>query len=205
MLDFPIDTFPDLDTPRLHLRQLTVQYAPELFRIRSDENVMRYIPRPRPQHVDEVLQLIDQIETGRRERRGLLWAMTEAQTGRLVGNLGFVNLQREHYRAEVGYLLHPDFWGQGLIGEALAAILAYGFTRLGLHSVEALIDPDNDASRRVLLRQGFVREAYFKENFYYAGRFLDTEIYSLLKSTYLAGKAVSDPVTNQEGYETTAT
>jgi ribosomal-protein-alanine N-acetyltransferase len=50
-----------------------------------------------------------------------------------------------------------------------------------LHSIEAIIDPENRASERVLQKSGFVKEAHILENEFYDGKFLDTVIYSLLK------------------------
>ena len=64
--------------------------------------------------------------------------------------------------------------------EAVAAVLSYGFSAIKLHSVEANINPANVASKKLLEKNGFVQEAYFKENFYYNGRFMDAPIYALL-------------------------
>jgi ribosomal-protein-alanine N-acetyltransferase len=58
--------------------------------------------------------------------------------------------------------------------------LKYGFNTVGLHSIEANIAPENIASARLLEKAGFVREAYFRENLFFNGRFLDTVIYSIL-------------------------
>lgn len=65
--------------------------------------------------------------------------------------------------------------------EALRAMLACGFSKMKIHSVEANINPKNESSRAVLLKCGFVKEAYFRENYYANGQFLDSEIYSLLE------------------------
>ncbi len=64
--------------------------------------------------------------------------------------------------------------------EALTAVLEYGFRTIGLHSVEANVDKENLASIRLLERNNFTREAHFKENYYFNGRFIDSVIYSLL-------------------------
>ena len=64
--------------------------------------------------------------------------------------------------------------------EALCAIIEYGFNQMKLHSIEANINPDNIASQQLLEKAGFVREAYFRENYYFGGRFIDSAIYSLL-------------------------
>ncbi len=66
------------------------------------------------------------------------------------------------------------------MSEALKAVLDYGFNTMGLHSVEAIASPLNNASIKILERNGFVREAYFKENFLWEGQYLDSVVYSLL-------------------------
>ena len=89
-------------------------------------------------------------------------------------------MDKENYRAELGYLLHPSHQQKGLMQEAVLAVLFYGFSAIKLHSVEANINPANVASKKLLEKNRFVQEAYFKENFYYRGRFMDAAIYALL-------------------------
>ena len=62
----------------------------------------------------------------------------------------------------------------------MSAVMNYGFDVMKLHSVEANVNPDNGASVRVLQKAGFVQEAHFRENYFFAGRFLDTLIFSKL-------------------------
>ena len=66
------------------------------------------------------------------------------------------------------------------ISEAINEVVNYGFEVMQLHSIEAIIDPENFASEKVLQKNGFVKEAHLKENEFYDGRFLDTVIYSIL-------------------------
>ena len=94
--------------------------------------------------------------------------------GRLIGKAGFWRLP------EIGYILHPDQWGKGIMNEAIKSVLDYGFKEMDLHSIEARIDPKNQRSAQILLKNGFEKEAYFKEAFYWKGAFIDTEVYSLI-------------------------
>jgi ribosomal-protein-alanine N-acetyltransferase len=77
-------------------------------------------------------------------------------------------------------MLLPEYHGKGIIVEAIKETIKYGFEIMNLHSIEAIIDPENLASEKVLQKSGFVKEAHLKENEYYEGRFLDTVIYSIL-------------------------
>jgi ribosomal-protein-alanine N-acetyltransferase len=114
------------------------------------------------------------------------WGIVPRDRPVVMGSIGYVRMSKEDYRAEVGYLLHPDLHGKGYMREALEAVLDYGFNQMKLHSVSAVIDPENTASERVLQRHGFVKEAHFKEDFFYEGRFHDSVHYGMLQSVYAA-------------------
>jgi ribosomal-protein-alanine N-acetyltransferase len=81
-------------------------------------------------------------------------------------------------------MILPQYNGQGIVTEAIKAVLEYGFEDMNMHSIEAVIDPDNSASERVLQKNGFIKEAHILENEYYDGKFWDTVIYSLLKRNF---------------------
>jgi ribosomal-protein-alanine N-acetyltransferase len=77
-------------------------------------------------------------------------------------------------------MLLPDHWNKGLISEAIPKVINYGFNNMKLHSIAANINPNHAVSKKVLEKFKFKKEAYFKENHYFNGKFYDTEIYSLL-------------------------
>jgi ribosomal-protein-alanine N-acetyltransferase len=77
-------------------------------------------------------------------------------------------------------MLHPSYQGKGIMKEALTEVISYGFNVMKLHSIAAQVSPKNEPSVRLLEASGFKREGYFKEDFYFRGRFMDTAIYSLL-------------------------
>ena len=184
MLDLKFGPFPVLETNRLQLRSLGPQDAGRLFAIRSNDFVIKYLGRPKPEQIGEIEELIEKIRLDYENSVGIAWAITAKDTGLLIGTVGFWRIDRQNHRAEIGYLFHPDFWGQGLASEALLAVVPFGFNQLRFHSVEANVDPLNEASKRLLQRFGFVQEGYFRENYYFDGRFLDSAIFSLLAKEY---------------------
>ena len=111
---------------------------------------------------------------------GINWAITLKGNPKLIGIIGHYRIRPEHFRAEIGYMLLPEYQGKGIISEAINEVVNYGFEVMKLHSIEAIIDPENFASEKVLQKNGFVKEAHLKENEFYDGRFLDTVIYSIL-------------------------
>lgn len=183
-LNFNFERPPVLESERLLLREQTVEDALAVFKLRSDEEVMKYVPLARPKSINDIYTLMEEIHEGFLKEENLGWAITLKEAPDvLIGFIGFPKFDFQHFRAEVGYMLAPGFWGKGLGTEALSLMVKFGFEELGLHSMFAVIDPDNIASAKVLLKQGFVKEAHFKEDFYYNGEFLDSQIYSIVKRT----------------------
>lgn len=180
MLYINFNPFPNLETERLHLRRVTCKDVNEIFALRSNIELMQYIPRPLVQTKEEALAHIAMIDEKIDTQAGINWAITLKDNPKLIGVIGFYRINPEHFRAEIGYMLLPEYQGRRIITEAIKIILNYGFKIMKLHSVEAIIDPENFASERVLQKNGFVKEAHLKENEYYDGKFLDTVIYSIL-------------------------
>ena len=175
--------FRSLETERLTLRAATADDADAMYRIMADPLAMRYFGRAPMTSLDQAVQRIRDTEKAFEEREAVRWAITLRGQSQLIGTCGFWRLMKDHHRAEIGYELAPEYWGRGLMPEAVGAALNFGFTTLGLHSVEAHIHPDNIGSRRVLEKLGFVQEGYFRENFREPdGRFTDSAVFSLLRA-----------------------
>jgi ribosomal-protein-alanine N-acetyltransferase len=175
------EIFPVLETDRLVLRQITLDDAEALFQIYSDPQVMRYWGSAPLQSIDEARRKIEGINAAWRAKEGIRWGIIRKGSDRLIGSGGHWRLIKKHFRSEIGYELMTDYWGQGIMTEALGAILRFGFETLGLHSVEAQIDPQNLASRKVLEKLGFLQEGYLRENYCFDGTFTDTALFSLLR------------------------
>ena len=174
--------FPEIKTGRLLLRRMTERDAKELLYLRSSEEVMKYIDRERTKSISDAKLFIDKIDASINTNNGIIWGIALKEKPRtLIGNIGYWRLVKEHYRAELGYMLHPAFWKKGIMKEALFRVIDFGFGEMNLHSIEANINPGNTASAMLLKSAGFVKEAYFKEDYFFNGAFHDTIIYSRLK------------------------
>ncbi|MBZ4034874.1 GNAT family N-acetyltransferase [Flavobacterium sp. 17A] len=182
MLEFNFSPFPILETERLLLDSISEQDVNEVFQLRSNPETMKYIPRPLVKDnegaLEHIRMILDKITTN----EGINWAIRFKSSSKLLGIIGFYRLQPENYRAEIGYMILPEFHGKGIVPEAVNRLIKYGFKDLKLHSIEAVIAPENYASERVLQKCGFTKEAHFKESEFYEGKFLDKVIYSLLNN-----------------------
>jgi ribosomal-protein-alanine N-acetyltransferase len=180
MIDINFTPFPNLETERLHLRRVVNDDVNEIFALRSDKETMKYIPRPLVKTKEDALEHIALIDSKIDINEGINWAITLKNNPKLIGLIGHYRIKPEHYRAEIGYMLLPEYQGKGIITEAIKEVVKYGFEKMKLHSIEAVIDPENLISEKVLQKNGFVKEAHLKENECFEGRFLDTVIYSIL-------------------------
>lgn len=180
MLTFNFTPYPTLHTPRLILREVTHADNPQLLYLRTHPEVMQYIDRPINDTPESITKFIDMLVNNRIKNEGISWSICLKEDNVMIGDVAFWRLQPEHHRAEIGYMLHPSFQRKGIMKEAIQAVLQYGFETMKLHSVEANTNPLNQASQHLLQSLGFQQEAYFKENFFYDGKFLDSAIFSLI-------------------------
>jgi ribosomal-protein-alanine N-acetyltransferase len=185
MLQVNFTKFPILETERLVLREHAPSDAEMLFAMRTNEDVMRYIDRERPKDLDTIKAFIDKIIISFENGESLAWVIAlKENPEKMIGSVGYWRTDYANHRAEMGYMLLPNFWRKGIISEALSKTLTFGFEKVNLHSISANINPKNDASRQILLKHGFEKEAYFKQDYYFNGKFLDSEIYGLLNPNH---------------------
>lgn len=180
MLHVNLHPFPVLQTPRLTLRAVTFDDAEALFRMRTDVEVLKYIDICPPKTVEGVLEWIKMIHQNHEKNDAIMWAICLQGSTELIGTICFWRIDKANHRAEIGYMLATPHHGNGIMQEALKEALKYVFTNINMHSVEANVHPSNQPSIKLLERNGFVREGYFKENYYSNGKFTDSAIYSLI-------------------------
>ena len=182
MLVVNFEPFPILETERLILRRPSPSDVNEMFAMRSDPAVMKYVPRPLAQNLEDAAKHLELIEEKIRTNLGINWAVTIKGKDQMIGIMGIYQMRPDDYRGEIGYMVLGVHEGKGFTSEAVAAIVKYGFEGLKLNSIEGIIDPGNTASARVLEKNNFRREAHLRQNVFYDGKFLDSVIYAKLAS-----------------------
>jgi [ribosomal protein S5]-alanine N-acetyltransferase len=118
-------------------------------------------------------------------RSFMLFLMEDKASGKIIGRCGLHNWNRDHWRAEIGYAMEDEsFKKQGLMSEAVEAVINYGFKMMELNRIEALVADYNTASLRLLEKNGFVREGVMRNHYYVNGVFEDSVVFSLLREEY---------------------
>jgi len=158
-LRFP--AFPELATSRLDLREITAADTGWYLGHFSRPEIVRGQGFAAPADLEAAArELRTYVFDLFALRAGFRWGMALGGQRELIGSLGFYRWVDDPCPvAEIGYDLDPEWWGQGLMTEALRAVLAFGFERMGLERVEALVMTDNERSCRLLERLSFAREA----------------------------------------------
>ncbi len=166
MLHLKFTPFPRLTTKRLLLRKLTIKDAKEILILRSDKQVNKFLDRPKSGNITDAEKFIEKINSGINNNQSVYWAITLKTSDTLIGTICLWNISIEKSMAEIGYELHPDFQGKGLMQEAITKIIDYGFNKMKLKTVTAFTHPANNRSTNLLLKNNFCLD----KNYEYAGK-----------------------------------
>ena len=179
-----ISTF-NIASPRLYLRTYALADAKSLFQL-VDENkkmLSDYFPMTVEGNTSVMAKRKYILERNADRKSGKhLFAGIFTLDKKLIGQILAKDINWRVPKCELGYFLDKDFIGKGLGSEAVNLFSTYCFEELGIAKITLRIEPSNIASKKLLEKAGFLREAYFKENYFFNGRFIDTEIYSLLNN-----------------------
>lgn len=173
--------FPQLQTERLCLRQLSLLDARDVFEVFSNEEVTKYYDLATFTTIERAERFINRMNEKFATSEGIRWAIALRSTNRLIGTCGYNAVYSSSRRAIIGYELKQDHWGQGYMTEALHAMIEYGFVELQLNRLEAFVIPGNERSFQVLSKLGFVEEGILREYGFWKDQFWDMRCFSLLK------------------------
>ena len=170
-----------LPTSRLLLRPLRPADAPFVLALFSDAGFMKFGTTTPFVSIDEADALIERDCQAMLAGECIRLGIERIADGALIGICTLFDLDTQSRKAEIGYGLLTQDRGQGYMHEALLALLAYGFSELGLNRIQAEIDPANIDSARSLQRLGFVKEGQLRENCIVNGVMSDSALFGLLR------------------------
>ena len=152
-------SFPVLKTERLILRQLISSDNIEIFALRSDDNVNKYLNRKPSKSIDDAKTFIQTINKNIQRNDSIYWAITLNGTDKLIGTICLFDFSDDNLKAEIGYELLPDFQGKGIMQEATSKVIGFGIQHIGLNSIEAYTHSENESSTRLLKKLNFKNSA----------------------------------------------
>lgn len=148
--------FSELSTQRLLLKTVTQEDIQEVLFLRSDPEVNRYIFRKEKVERPQALAFIERVANGLANRDFYYWGITRKESPKMIGSICLWNISDDRSQAELGYDLHPDFQGLGIMSEAVQAVFKFGVQQMGLARIEAFTHKENQSSKKLLERNGFV-------------------------------------------------
>lgn len=148
-------TFPVIKTERLVLRSLTPEDQNEIFAIRSDKEIAKYLDRPLYTKPEEAAGFINNIIEGVKKGDTFYWGISFKGNEKLVGTICIWQISEEQSKAEIGFELLPEFQRKGIMKEAVPAVINFGFEKLGLSFIEGEVAPGNTSSIKILEKNKF--------------------------------------------------
>lgn len=175
---------PELSTSRLILRNVRMSDARDIYEYSCDPEVARHVLWEAHQSIHQTKAYIRYVLRQYRMGSPSSFCIALRETGKVIGTIGFMWVSNENRSAEVGYSLSRAHWNKGYMTEALAAVLRFGFEELNLNRIEAQHECANPASGRVMEHVGMRREGTLKERLYNKSRFVDVELYAILREEW---------------------
>lgn len=172
--------FPVLRTPRLLLREIRPDDAQAIFAMRANGRVNQFIARPAMTDLEAAESLVARTRAAYGEGKAIGWAGILRDGGTIIGTCGFNTIEPHNLHAEIGGEMATEYWGKGIALEAVQAILRHGIEVMGLHTIEAKVNPDNRGAIAVLERLGFQKEAHYRQRIRLQAQYWDMAVYTLL-------------------------
>ena len=142
--------FPILTTERLTLRQLVIDDDQEIFTLRSDNEINKYLDRPVSNNIEDARNFINKVNENINKNVALYWAITLTNRNRLVGTICLFSFSDENDNCEIGYELLTKFQGQGIMREAAEKVIDYAFNTIKVQKIKAIFHRDNQRSINLL-------------------------------------------------------
>jgi [ribosomal protein S5]-alanine N-acetyltransferase len=171
--------FPIIKTERLLLRQFIESDIESVFKGLSHPDVIKYygVSYSTLEDTKEQMKFFTDLEEN---ETGIWWAVCSLNDRTFYGAGGLNNLSKEHKKAEIGFWLLTDFWGQGIMAEAIPLICKYGFNKFALHRIEGLVETENLNCKKALGKLDFKHEGTMRDCEIKNGRFISLDIYAIL-------------------------
>ena len=155
MLNATLTAFPILTTERLTLRQLVISDEQEIFTLRSDSEINKYLDRELSKTIEDARNFINKVNENINKNDSLYWAITFNGNNILVGTICLFGFSDENYKCEIGYELLTNFQNQGIMKEALERVIEYAFNTIKVKKIEALLHRNNQRSIKLLNKFSF--------------------------------------------------
>lgn len=173
---------PTLKTDRLVLRKMKVTDTDDMFEYAKLQKTTKYLtwrPHKSREYTKEYLEYL-----GTRYKTGDFYDWAITLDGKMIGTCGFTRFEPQNDLVEIGYVVNPEYWGQGIATEAAKKVIEFGFRVLGVHRIEAKYMAGNTASRRVMEKLGMRYEGEFTDAIKVHGEYKTVGVCSIISNNF---------------------
>ncbi|WP_105615908.1 GNAT family N-acetyltransferase [Vallitalea okinawensis] len=172
---------PVIETERVLLRKVSEEDVADIFEYASNPNVARYASWSNHNTLEDSKRVVDYYVNAYKSHSCLIWGVVNKSDNKLIGTAGYVNINQNSCRGEIGYTLNEAFWGKGYASEIARKLVDFGFSSMHLHRIEGICHVDNHPSVRVMEKVGMEFEGILRGYNKKEDNFYDVKLYAILK------------------------
>jgi ribosomal-protein-alanine N-acetyltransferase len=176
--------FPNIKLRTVIMRKPKKKDLKGLLRVSLDPDVMKYYGMPPIRSIKDIEREVNWFNKIYRKKEGIRWIMASKETDEYIGDIGFHNYSKQHRRIELGYKLSREYWRKGIMNESIKGAMKFAFEELKVNRIEALVDIDNLASMRLLLKLGYKKEGILRQYEKEIRGFVDLAMFSILRDEF---------------------
>ncbi|MFZ5986398.1 MAG: GNAT family N-acetyltransferase [Bacillota bacterium] len=178
---------PILKSENIELKKIEDVNIDEVFSIYNNDKVFKYCGIIPKHNIETVKKMIGHFERDYNKRSRVKWGVFRKNPdNKMVGIIEAMDFDQKVNKVTIGYFLAEDFWGFGYATEAVRLLLEFLFVNVDINRVHAEVMPENEASKKVLMKNGFIKEGLLRQAALWPGKgIVDLEIYSILKVDYI--------------------
>lgn len=178
------DKFPTLATNRLILRAPTLNDLSDIVNhINNPKIADATATIPHPYKQENAVSWVKMAAEGFEKKELYIFGIQHQKVGELIGGIG-LHLNPTHHQAELGYWLSEIYWNQGMMTEAMASVINFGFEKLNLHKIYAIHFTKNPASGRTMIKNGMIQEGLRRDHVLKNNEFRDIAEYGILNPNH---------------------
>ncbi|KOP67366.1 alanine acetyltransferase [Bacillus sp. FJAT-18019] len=185
-IDVLFEKFPIINGDTITLNKIETTHLEDVFSIYDNDLVFEYCGIIPKHNKETVKNMIGHFERDYNKRSRVKWGiLLNDSSNKLVGIMEAFDFNQKVNMVTIGYFLEQSYWGQGIASEAVRLLTSYFFEIIDINRIQAEVMPGNDASKRVLLKNGFSKEGTLRQANIWSGKgIVDLEIYAILKKDY---------------------
>ncbi|MEH7050742.1 GNAT family N-acetyltransferase [Bacillus pseudomycoides] len=179
--------FPVLESVNLVLRKIEEVHLQEVYSIYDNDKVFEYCGIIPKHNLQTVRKMIGHFDRDYHKKSRIKWGIFQKnQSDKLVGIIESMDFNQKVNMVSIGYFLAEDYWGKGIATESVRMVVKFLFEEVNVNRIQAEVMPVNEVSKKVLLKNGFIKEGVLRQASLWSGKgVIDLEIYGILKEDYI--------------------